>query len=601
MSDHPAPAPPVTAGLPLPDGRDATELLVMAELGREVSSVLDLDELLRKIPELIARLTAFTVFSVYLLDESRESLRIAYAVGYPEEAARTVRLRLGEGIVGTAVAEGRPVRVEDVSTDARYVPVVPGVVSELVVPLRHKGQVLGALNLLSDRRGEFTEQDERALRQFAAHVSQALVNARLFETERSYADTLETLAEIGREMSAILDLDALLTRMAQLLRRLINYRIFGIALLNDSTQMLELKVAIQYGDSPRVLEPVKLGEGIVGHAALTRQPVLVDDVTRDPRYISAVEGVRSELAIPLVHQDRCIGVFDLESPDLAAFTKQHVELLTLLASQAAVAIENARLYEEIRANERRIEKELAFAQQVQRALLPQELPKRLKGVDVAWHFDSARELGGDLYDFLSPEPQTLAVVVGDVTGKGVPAALYGAFVGELVRGRTFRRRLETRRSTPASVLMAMNRILHERQLEGYFCTLCYALFDLRRRQVTFANSGLPYPIRVRGGEAESIPMPGMPLGTFDASTYDEVTLDLQDGDCFVFCSDGIFEAFNDAGEEFGTARVIETVRALAARPAREVVQAVFDAMRAFRGDASQTDDQTVVVVRLTGA
>ena len=131
MTDHPAPAPPVTAGLPLPDGRDATELLVMAELGREVSSVLDLDELLRKIPELIARLTAFTVFSVYLLDDSRETLRIAYAVGYPEEAARTVRLRLGEGIVGTAVAEGRPVRVEDVSTDARYVPVVPGVVSEL--------------------------------------------------------------------------------------------------------------------------------------------------------------------------------------------------------------------------------------------------------------------------------------------------------------------------------------------------------------------------------------------------------------------------------------------------------------------------------------
>ena len=86
------------------------------------------------------------------------------------------------------------------------------------------------------------------------------------------------------------------------------------------------------------------------------------------------------------------------------------------------------------------------------ALLPQELPKRLKGVDVAWHFDPARELGGDIYDFLSPEPTRWWSPVGDVSGKGVPAALYSAFVGELVRGRTFRRRLETRRSTPGVVL-----------------------------------------------------------------------------------------------------------------------------------------------------
>ena len=133
-------------------------------------------------------------------------------------------------------------------------------------------------------------------------------------------------------------------------------------------------------------------------------------------------------------------MFDLESPELDAFTKSDVEILTLLASQAAVAIENARLYETIRANEVRLEKELRFAQRVQAALLPTELPKRLKGVDVAARFAPARELGGDLYDFLAPEPNSLVVAVGDVSGKGVPAALYSAFAGELVRSRTFRRR-----------------------------------------------------------------------------------------------------------------------------------------------------------------
>ena len=200
------------------------------------------------------------------------------------------------------------------------------------------------------------------------------------------------------------------------------------------------------------MEPVKLGEGLVGYAALHKEVVLVPDVRKDPRYISAVEGVRSELVVPLLVKDRCIGVFDLESPEVGAFTKKHAELLTLMASQAAVAIENARLYESIRANEARFEKELRFAQRVQMALLPQELPKRLRGVDVSWHFDPARELGGDLCDFLSPEPNTLVVAVGDVSGKGVPAALYSAAVGEMIRGRTFRRRLEKERSTPASVL-----------------------------------------------------------------------------------------------------------------------------------------------------
>jgi sigma-B regulation protein RsbU (phosphoserine phosphatase) len=539
------------------------------------------------------------VFSVYLLDERRQDLHIAYAVGYPEEVVRSFRLQVGQGIVGSAVAERRPILLDDVEQDPRYLHTVPGVRSQLAVPLRHKGKVIGALNLLSDRRAAFTERDEMILRQFAAHVAQAIVNARLFESEREYAETLETLAEIGREMSAILDLEELLTRVAHLVKRLINYRIFGIALLDEESQTLEMKLAIKYGDNPKALEPVKLGEGLVGYAALHKEPVLVDDVTEDPRYIKAVEDVRSELVIPLLLKDRCIGVFDLESPELGAFTKKHVELLTLLASQAAVAIENARLYEEIRNNELRLEREVRFAQRVQLALLPQELPKRLRGVDVAWHFDPARELGGDMYDFLSPEPHTLVVSVGDVSGKGVPAALYSAFAGELVRGRTFRRRLETRRSTPAVVLNAMNRILHERQLEEYYCTLCYAMFDLRRRQVTFANSGLPFPVRYTEGKTAQLPMPGVPLGTFAGTTYDELTVDLHSGDVFVFCSDGIFEAFDEEGREFGARRIIEVVERTHAAAAKEIVGSIFGAMQAFRGDAEQTDDQTVVVVKVT--
>jgi len=576
-----------------------TELLsTLFELGREVTAVLDLEELLAKIPQLIARLTRFNAFSVYLLDEARQELRIAYATGYPDDAVVTQRLSVGQGVVGTAVEEGRPILVNDIRREPRYVGPLRNMLSQLAVPMRRKGKVIGALNLLAEATDAFSAQDEALLRQFGAHVAVAIENARLFRAERQYVETLETLAEIGREMSSILDLDVLLTRIASLTKRLIDYRTFGILLVDEPAGELELKFAVRYGDDAGA-KRMKLGQGLVGWAAQHKEPVLVADVSQDPRYVDLVPDVRSELVIPMLIKDRCIGVFDLESPELDAFTKEHEELLTLLASQAAVAIENARLYEEVRRNEERMEKELQFAQRVQRALLPIEPPARLRHADVAARFAAARELGGDIHDFLAPESNTLVVAVGDVSGKGVPAALYGAFAAELVRSRTYRRRYAPERFSVSGVLDAMNRILHERHLEAYYCTLCYALFDFKRRLLMLSNSGLPYPIRCTATECGQIALPGVPLGSFPAITYDEATLPLEGGDVIVFCTDGIYEAVNEEGAEFGARRVCDIVSAHRQAGARATVDAIFDAVAAFRGDAPQLDDMTAVVVRIT--
>ena len=162
-------------------------------------------------------------------------------------------------------------------------------------------------------------------------------------------------------------------------------------------------------------------------------------------------------------------------------------------------------------------------------------------------FDPARELGGDFHDYLAPESNTLVVAVGDVSGKGVPAALYSAFAAELVRGRTFRRRYLPERSSPAGVLSSMNTILHQRQLEEYYCTLCYTIFDLKRRTMTMANSGCPIRSVAPPTACAQIELPGVPLGSFLGSTYDEVTFALHAGDVFVFCTDGVFEAMNADG------------------------------------------------------
>jgi sigma-B regulation protein RsbU (phosphoserine phosphatase) len=573
-------------------------VITLFELGREITSVLNLDELLQKIPLLIARITKFQAFAVYLLDPRGEELSIAYAVGYPDDVVWKLRMKVGHGLVGAAVAAGKPILVNDVREDPRYMEAVPGSAAELVVPLRRKGRVIGALNLLSDTPGQFTETDEALLRQFGAHVAVAIENARLFEHAREYTSTLETLAEIAREFGSILNLDELLTRIANLARRVIDYRTFGILLVNDETGELEMKVAVRYGDSKVSVPRVKLGNGLVGYAALHKEVVNVPDVSADPRYIKVVDDARSELVIPLMVHDRCIGVFDLESPELDAFGKSQVEIVTLLASQAAVAIENARLYETIRANEVRLEKEIRFAQRVQAALLPTELPKRLKHVDVAARFAPARELGGDLYDFLAPEPNSLVVAVGDVSGKGVPAALYSAFAGELIRSRTFRRRYAPERFSPSGVLASTNTILHERQLEEYYCTLCYAIFDFKRRTMILANSGLPYPIRCSGETVEQIVLPGVPLGSFAGSTYDELSFDLAKDDVYVFCTDGVSEANDALGREFGTGRLLQVVNEVRTRSAREIVDAIFAAVHDFRGETPSNDDMTAVALKV---
>jgi sigma-B regulation protein RsbU (phosphoserine phosphatase) len=358
-------------------------LLTLFDLGRQVAAVIDFNELLQRIPDLIGRLIKFDAFAVYLLDEKHDELKIAYAVGYPDLSG--FKLPISSGIVGRVIASQQAVVIGDIRTDPGYIEVVPGMQSTVAVPLMHQSKPIGALNILCRSRDSYSERDAAILRQFASHVSAALVNAQLFEQQRHDAQAFELLAEIGREVAAVLDLDELLARIAQLTKTVIDYRTFGILLYDEQTRELEMKVAVQYGEKV-ALPKVALGEGLVGYAALHREAVLVPDVSKDPRYIKVVEDVRSELAIPMLLKDRCIGVFDLESPELDAFTKRDVGILTMLASQAAVAIENARLYEELSANEARLEKELGFAKRVQAALLPTQLPKRLKGVDVAAQF-----------------------------------------------------------------------------------------------------------------------------------------------------------------------------------------------------------------------
>lgn len=577
---------------------DQDTLRTLFDLGRRVMSVLSLEDLLQTIPRLIERLIQFDAFAIYMLDASGASVHIDYSVGYPAGVPESIRLPLGEGLVGLAVQDRRAVLVNDLDSDPHYKGYVPGMRAAIVVPLVYRTRTIGALNILSRQAHAFTEKDLAIVRQFGVHAATALENARLYTQAAKDARVFETLLEISREVSSILDMDRLFERIAAATRKVVDYKAFAILLTNAQTQRLEVKhLASPYGINEKVTG-IAIGQGLTGYAALHREVVVCGDVHQDRRYIELFESINSEMAVPLLYQGDCIGVLDLSTEERDAFDASEVEFATLLAGQFAIAIQNARLYQELATNQARIERELRFAQRVQEALLPQEVPARIRGLDIAARFEAARELGGDFHDYLDPLANQLVVALGDVSGKGVPAALYSAFASELVRSRTFRKRYMPTAVTPSTVLQVVNTILHERQLEEMYCTLCYALFDVKRRTVTVANSGVPYPLRLTAdGEVSWLDVAGVPLGSFPGIEYEERVIPYAKGDVFLFYSDGVSEAMNASGDEFGGDRIAKVMLEQGGRTANEIVDAVFAAIEQFRGDAAQNDDITAVAVR----
>ena len=297
--------------------------------------------------------------------------------------------------------------------------------------------------------------------------------------------------------------------------------------------------------------------------------------------------------MPLVYKDKVIGVLDLEHTRRGFFTDDHKRTVTTLAAQVAIAIENAQLYEQIARQEKRLERDLAMARQLQFRLLPPTLPK-LANLDIAAKFVPARAIGGDLYDFVGYSMSRTAIVIGDVSGKGAPAAIYAALVSGILRSHA------PIEPGPAEMLSAVNFSLGERRIDGQFVSLIYAVWDDRNRTLQVANSGLPRPIYCHDGKIEIIEATGLPLGLFDDADYDEFTFRAKPGDMFVFFSDGILDASNKAEELFGRERVGEIVAANPNASADEMVELIFQAVAEHASGVEAFDDQTVVAIRVKG-
>jgi sigma-B regulation protein RsbU (phosphoserine phosphatase) len=587
------PADPATPGAhldPMNIRIELADVSYLMRLAEALNTTLDLETLLRRTSDLVRAVIPYRIFAILLLNDRTHELRVRFQIGHTSHVER-LHIPMGRGVVGQVALTRQPVLLNDVTTSETYVQVNPDVRSELAVPLIAKNRLIGVMDIESEQPDYFRPEHLRLLTLTASRIAQAIENARLYTRISRQAQTLAVLNEIATELISILDLNPLLERVGQLLRRLIDYQMFTIMLLDEKGETLITRYSWRFGSADAPMRRISISSGLVGAAVREWRLINVPDVHKDPRYIPLNPETRSEMIVPLFHKGRIIGVLDLEHTRANFFNEEHERMLTTLAAQVAISIENARLYQAVRTQERQLERDIAMAREVQLRLLPPTAPE-MANAEMAVRFLPARGVGGDLYDFVDYGPGRTAIVLGDVSGKAAPAALFAALVSGIMRSAA------QQHPQPAQLLASLNDALQERKLESQYVTMLFALWDDENRTLQVANSGAVQPVFCRAGESVTVRAEGFPLGLFPNVTYEELSLATQPGDAIVFVSDGILDAENAAEEMYGQERLSSLLCSHRDAPAEEIADAILSDVSRFQGDHDRFDDETIIVLKV---
>jgi len=566
----------------------STEFLI--RLADALNTTLDLQTLLKRTADLVRAVIDYRIFAILLLNDRTNDLRMRFQIGHTPEVER-MRIKMGHGVVGQVAQQRQAILINDVSQAENYINANPGVRSELAVPLIVKNRLIGVIDIQSEQQDYFAPEHLRLLQLTASRVGQAIENARLYTRVARQAQTLEVLNEISRELTSILDVDALLERVGQLLRRIIDFQMFSVWLVNERDQVLENRFAVRFGERFYPQETIPIDRGLVGTAITERRLVNVSDVRKDPRYHLFNAEARSEMAVPLIYKGKAIGVLDIEHTRTNYFNEDHERAMSTLAAQIAISIENAQLYQRVAHQEQRLERDLAMAREVQLRLLPPAKPQH-KRAEFSARFIPARTIGGDLYDFISYDANRSAVALGDVSGKAAPAALYAALVSGIMRSSA------NQLLSPSELLETLNDALQERKLDSQYVAMLYALWNDDNRTLQIANAGAVQPLFCRSGEVDTVHAEGFPLGMFPNVKYEEFSLATQPGDSLIFFSDGIVDAQNSAGDMFGDDRLKAVVKKHNQKSASKIADAILAEVSKFQGGKERFDDETVVVLRV---
>lgn len=584
--------------LPAPVRTEIDRLRYLVRASRELA-LLKRDALVRRARDLLIGAGTFTEFSLWVLDPRTEVL-YPWALWNTPVVGRRPRLQVGQGVAGQACAQDAPVYHGAELAEGAFVKDEWGgrarseIQGILTLPLRRGPEPLGVAVLVKPDRDAPAQEEIEFLSEVATQLAIALGNARLFSEAMREKVENQLLLELTTQISGSLDMNRLLEQILDLVFQVVRYDAAGIYLVDKRTQWITRQTIRGYDPARDEAVRLKVGKGLIGWAVKTGQGVIVSDVLTDPRYVNARDETRSEMVAPIRIGAEVIGGFNLESDEPEAYEAEDMHLLTAFASQAAVAIERTRLHEEV-LEKRRLEEEVAIGQRIQRTFLPERNPE-LPHFDIAGANYSSDLVGGDYYDFIRIADQHVGIVVGDVSGKGIPAALIMAsfrasLIAEIRNNYAIR-----------TVFTKVNRLLWESIEPDRFVTAMYGVLDVPERRFTYVNAGHNPAFLYRAGEDrfDSLDATGPLLGTLETASYKERHAEIPAGDVLVLYTDGVTEAMNGAGEFFGEDRLRDVIRDRKGDPAALIVRAIWDAVRAFRG-REQDDDLTVVVVKGTAA
>ncbi len=422
-------------------------------------------------------------------------------------------------------------------------------------------------------------------------LSQAIEHATLYQQAKRESVEKGILIEVGKKISQSKDLNEILNHIIDSLAEIVQYDTAGIFLI-DREQPRNLTYSVLRGYSEESFEKISLqvGKGIVGWSAQYGKGEIVPDVSKDKRYINVRKETKSQMVIPIKSGDVVIGVFCLESDKLNFFNWNHYEVVKTFASQAAIVIENARLYFEIQKKEE-MEEEIKRARDIQRALFPEKVPK-IPNYEISTFKQYSMELGGDLYDLRRIDDKRLSIAIGDASGKGISGAilvstLYAAF-------RTGRKKyLEVN-----EIIERLNNSVANLTKPGSYYTFFYGILDYHKGIITYTNAGHNPPYLIRNsGKFEQLDVGGIVLGFFKGIKYKMSEIKIETGDILVFYTDGITECKDDKDEEFGEKRFLDILLKNNSLSPKKLQEEIINSLILFTKKSVFSDDITLVIIK----
>lgn len=573
--------------------RTAENLSILIEAAHLLNSTIEYEALLANVLRLVSRAVDAEAAMIYRYEGSTKTLRGRFSSGSDQPTQMV--FKVGQGFIGWVAEHHQPVLSNNPTEDERFFPEIYGTDgfvphSLICFPLKLRGKFFGVVAAVNKRNGQFLQTDLDTLDLLSDQIALAINNSRLYRTIKNQALQRKTLFEVSRTLISSLTLDEVLGNILQAVKKVVEFHAGGVYLIEDISGDVESITSTGYGNIPESDLHLKVGQGIVGTVARTGRPELIGEVSQDERYINARSETKSEMVVPIMLDEKMIGVINLEHDDQHAFTIKDIDILTAFAPQAAFAIERARMHK-IMLEQKQLEEQLSIARTIQSTFLPKEVPK-LDNFDIWGTNIPSGEVGGDYYDFIRIVDNQIGIAIADVSGKGIPAALIMAsfrasLIAEIRNNYAIR-----------TICKKVNNLLCESLKPENFVTGIYGVLDTKNSIFTFSNCGHNPGLLCRAsGEIVELTEGGLILGIRPEAMYEERPIYMNQGDILCLFTDGISEAEDAAGDQFETERLLDIIVQNRKRTAADIGTDVIQAVRAFADKSHIMDDLTLVIIK----